>query len=468
MKRNKKARKKKGFIIGIICGIILALGIAAAAILYIIFLPQVQVVDALTNTLSTAGESAIDQKYGGYAMTMEMLSGTYDIEVSYGDASSGIRRDKSENKFQVFADLTVDEIFGISLESIINSSFSLKGQFYVDSDTSVLLVGDKSIRLDYADHMTEKVENSFLGTLDIGGNTVVSAAEVYVELMEALSGTARSGNTFNELYERTLDIFLGLESEKLDKETFTINGKDVICQVYQITFNAEDLAVYVEDCYNISFTTGEKIDSLVELITGYSVDGLFDLAEEKAGEMQDLDVYFAVNSKQQLVSIYCKNVTDKDIDISLDFLGGDYLCDEVEFKWSDADGNGMTIVKDDISNGNRLSVEYEYTYYDRDGVIDEATLQYTFEDDQIILEQTSGDNEHTYTLDILSYEKGQYIEVAKGDYTVYLGCKTKDIENPEGDDTLNLLDAGILDAYSFLKDFWPGNDDEAEEIKELE
>lgn len=465
---EKNMKHKKGFIIGIICGIILVLGIAAAIIIHFIFLPQIQVVDALRNTLATAGESAIDKKYGGYAMAQEMLSGTYDVEVSYGDAATGVRRNKSQRKFQVFADLTVDEIFGVSLESIIDSSFSLKGQFYVDAETSILQLGDKNIKLDYADHMTERVENSFLGTINLGGNAIVSASEVYVELMEALSGTASASNTFDRLYERTLDIFLDLESEKLDKETFKVNGKDVKCQVYQITFNAEDLAVYVEDCYNISFTTGEKVNELVKLATGYTVDELFDLAEEKAGEMQELDVYFAVNSKDQLVSIYCKNVTDKNINISLDFLGGDYLCDEVEFKWSDEEGNGMTIVKDDISNGNKLAVKYDYTYYDSNGIIEETTIKYIFEDDQIILEQTTGEDVDTYTMDILSYEKGKYIEVAKGDYVIYIGCETKEIEVPEGKDTLNLLDAGIMDAYSFFKDFLPGDDEDTGEIESIQ
>lgn len=496
-KKNKR-KHKKGFIIGIVCAIILVVCAAAIIMIHFVFMPQVRVVDALVNTLATAGESDIDQKYGGYAMVNEMLSGTYDLEISYDGAETGIRRNEAEKKFQIFADLTIDGIPFISgvsgedetgageadektdgagttdeeaddsgatdeeadsagttadEENGADTGISINGQFYVDAETSILEIGNKDIRLDYADHLTQRVENSILGSIDLGGDAIVSVAEVYVELMQALSGTAAPDNTFDGLYERTLDFFLNLESERQEKKTFEINGKKVKCQVYLITFNAEDLAVYVEDCYNIAFTTGEKVNQLIRIITGYTVEELFDLAKEKAADMKEVDIYFAVDNEDRLVSIYSSNISEKGINFSLDFLGGDYLCDEVEFKWSDAEGRGMNVVRDDISTGEKMAVKYEYSYYDSRGMINETTIKYTFEDDRIILEQETGGESEKYEMDIVSYEKGKYIEVAGEDYTVYIGSRTKDIEMPEGEDSINILDAGIFDAYSFFRDF---------------
>lgn len=433
-------KKKKGIIITVI--VFAALLGTAAVILHFLFLPQVQVVDAMVNTLSTARESGIDRQYGGYDMLSGIIDGNYDFEVNYGDSRLGVRRNKGQQRFLMFADMEISD------------TLSLDAQFYVDAETSVLAAKDRSIRIDYADHMAETMPDFLKLLSDIAPEDWKTGAGIYVDLMEALSGTAeKDSNVFERLYERTKDVFLGLESERLDKELFTVNGKKVRCQVYQIVFNAKDLAEYIQDCYEISFSTGERINGIVEAVSGYTLDELFEMADNEAEQMQDLYLYFAVNHKGQLVSIYGEDLTEDQLDIELNFLGGDYLCDEVEFHMQDAAGNEITVRKDDISVDGSPAMEYTYTNRTAEGEVQEKSLTYTFEDDTVSVRIDDGEKPVLYSMDITGYEKGRYIELQNETGVVYyFGTEVKDIENPERNENLNLLDMDIISAYSFFSD----------------
>lgn len=433
-------KKKKGIIITVI--VFAALLGTAAVILHFLFLPQVQVVDAMVNTLSTARESGIDRQYGGYDMLSGIIDGNYDFEVNYGDSRLGVRRNKEQQRFLMFADMEISD------------TLSLDAQFYVDAETSVLAAKDRSIRIDYADHMAETMPDFLKLLSDIAPEDWKTGAGIYVDLMEALSGTAeKDSNVFERLYERTKDVFLGLESERLDKELFTVNGKKVRCQVYQIVFNAKDLAEYIQDCYEISFSTGERINGIVEAVSGYTLDELFEMADNEAEQMQDLYLYFAVNHKGQLVSIYGEDLTEDQLDIELNFLGGDYLCDEVEFHMQDAAGNEITVRKDDISVDGSPAMEYTYTNRTAEGEMQEKSLTYTFEDDTVSVRIDDGEKPVLYSMDITGYEKGRYIELQNETGVVYyFGTEVKDIENPERNENLNLLDMDIISAYSFFSD----------------
>lgn len=443
----KTSNKKKRIIIGVIVGIIVLFGAVAAVILHFIFLPQVQVVDAFVNTMSTAKESEIDKKYGGYDMIGGVFHGNYDFEVEDENLQVGVRRSKDDHQFLLFADVDLVDADKVGIDV----------QFYVDDETSVLYAFDKSIQIDYADDIEDKISNSVFSLIGLNLENLQTGAGIYVDLMEALAGTAeKDSNVFDRLFERTKDVFLGLESEKLDKETFVVNGKNVRCQVYQITFNAKDMAEYIEDCYEISFSTGEKINDIVESVTGYTLDELFDIANDEAEQMRDLHLYFAVNSKQQLVSIYCENVTDKQIDMELNFLGGDYLCDEVEFHMQDAAGNEVFVRKDDISKGDSLAMEYTYKKRTADGDVQERTFTYFFENDEIRVETDLFGEEgvQVYSLKITGYEKGKYIELQNDAGMIYyIGTEVKDIQNPVQKENLNLFDTNIIRVYSFFSDF---------------
>lgn len=443
--------KKKRILIGAGCGVFVILIIVAAIILHFVFLPQVQVVDAMVNTLSTTKQSEIDKKYGGYDIFFGVAGGNYDCMVSYEDMNFGIQRNKETHQFLGYSNLAVMD----------RQEFLL--QFYVDSETSVLAYNDSSIQVDYTNDMEEKVTSSILSVLGFDQEDLQTGTRVYIDLMEALAGTAeRDTNIFDQLFERTKDLFLNLESERCDKKTFTINGKDEKCQVYRITFNAKDLAEYIQDCYDISFSTGERMNQLVQSITGYDLDELFALANEEAEKMQDLDLYFAVNDDDQLVSIYGSNITEDNIDIELNFLGGSYLCDEVEFHLKDDTGREITFYRDDISDGNQLAVEYTFTITGSDGITTEHEFTYTFEDNKVSVATDLFGTEgvQIYTADITSYEKGKYIEITGNNGTsFYIGTAVRDIECPIGSENLNLLDADILTASEFIKSFM-GDEDE--------
>ncbi|MGN0394401.1 MAG: zinc ribbon domain-containing protein [Coprococcus sp.] len=463
---KKKWTKKKKIITGIIIAVALAVVVLAAVVLRFLLLPQTQVVTAFANTMYTATESGINKKYGGYDMAFSMALGNYDVELVQNTddnvkLTQGVRRNKSENDFLTFCEYE-DK----------NEEVQEKLSVYADKNTSVigysgsmlgeLVQGDSyseqkefSIQIDYADDMETKLGNSFISQIGLDKETIHTISKIYVDLMEAATGTAQADNVVDGLYTRTKDYFLNLESEKCDKQTFTINGKETKCRVYKIVFDAKDTAEYIEDCYNMSCKTGEKVDEFLEKITGYTLQELFDEINEKADSLENLDVYFAVNNKQQLVSIYCKNVSENNINMELNFYGGEYLCDNVEFKYSDDTGKELVITKDDISKGDRLEVEYTCNYReDKTSEKENVKLSYAFENDQIYVacEDESGREESTAK--ITDYKKGKYIELEMEDASMYIGSQVKEISMPEYKNTLNLLDSDMMTVYSFFSDIF--------------
>jgi hypothetical protein len=324
---------------------------------------------------------------------------------------------------------------------------------YVDGETSIIGYNSKNIQIDYTDDMAEKAGDSVITKLiGLKSSTVTQFAEKYVDTMEALSGTAEKTNSVDQLYERTKSLVLDLESEKMDKESFTVNGKKEKCQVYRITFNAEDMVDYVEDCYELSGAADGSIDFIIENILNCDVDDLYSDAREKAESIEDIDVYFAVNNKKQLVSMYSDNINNTGINVRIDFLGGDYLCDEVLFTFTKDTGESFTLRKDDISEGDYLGEMYEYEYIDGENKSYNGSITYSFEDDEITLEIDRDGSMNTYSVDIVDYKKGKYIELSAKGYDIYIGSEVRKIEKPEGD-TLNLLNTDILSAYSFFSDF---------------
>lgn len=455
-KTKKKWSRKKKTVTGIIIAGILVVAIAIVVCVRFLFMPQVQVVEAFVNTMSTAAESGINKKYGGYDMAYSMLKGNYDVEFTYNLENDKyltecVRRSKAENKFLAYMELgNIEE--GIDLPGQVS--------LYADKETSIIGYSDKgegnfAVQIDYADNMEEKLNNSLLSMAGIDKETMHTISKVYVDLMEALTGTAGKTNTFDGVYIRTKDFFLDLEAEKYDKAEFVVNGKDVKCQIYHIIFDAKDVAEYVQDCYDISFSTGEKVDELLKKLTGYTKDELFDAIEEKAASMEDLDVYFAVNKKKQLVSIYCENVSKDNINMEINFYGGDYLCDEIEFKYSDDNGKEILITKDDISEKDRLEIVYTCSYKeDRASSAEEMTLSYAFEGDNFYFSSEGKGEKKELSAKVTDCKKGRYIELTAENGMAYIGTEIKEIDKPEYKNQLDFLDADALSAYSFFSDIF--------------
>ncbi len=453
---RKKWSKKRKVVTGVIIASILAVAIVVIILVRFLFTPQIQVVEAFINTMSTASESGINKKYGGYDMAFSMLKGNYDVEFTYNLEDGGyltecIRRNKAENKFQAYMEHANVE----NGKSLIDMA-----ALYVDKETSIIGYSDKgerefAVQVDYVDNMEEKLNNSLLSLTGIDKETMHTIAKVYVDFMEALIGTGGKTNTFDGIYIRTKEFFLNLEAEKYNKDTFTVNGKDVKCQIYHIIFDAKDVADYVQDCYNISVSTGEKVDEILEELTGYTMEELFIAIDEKTASMEDLDVYFAVNRKKQLVSIYCENVSKDNINMEINFYGGDYLCDEVEFKYSDDNGKELIISKDDVSEGDRLEIVYNCSYKkDRTSSAQEMTLSYAFENDNFYLSYEGKEKKKVLSAKITDCKKGKYIAFELEEGMAYIGTEVKEINKPEYKNLLNFLDADVLSAYSFFSDIF--------------
>lgn len=448
--KRKWSRKRK-IVIGVIIAAVLMLAAVIVTIFHFFLLPQTQVVTAFANTMSTAAKSGINRKYGGYDMVSSMCLGNYDVEYTYHtdeneEITQGIRRNKKENKFITFLEQKGgDKDLNVSL--------------YADKDTSVIGYRNSNekeyaIQIDYADDMEAKIDNSFLQLIFVQNkDTLHEISKVYVDFMQMLTGTSKPNNMFDGLYNRTKEFFLDLEAEKCDKKTFLVNGEEKKCKVYHIIFNARDIAEYIQDCYNISVKTGENVEKFIEEATGYTLQELFDAINEKSDEIEDLDVYFAVNNKQQLVSIYCENVSKDNINMALNFYGGKYLCDEVAFQYSDDNGKEINITKDDTSEGDVLSVEYLYSYKeDRASATEETKVSYEIENDRLhIVYDGKGKTKETEAK-ITDYEKGKYMKFEMEDGVAYIGSQVGEIGMPECKNTLNLLDADLAAAYSFFSD----------------
>lgn len=412
---NKKKSVKKRVLITVLS--IFALLIVSAAVLLIRFflMPQVRVATAFANTLSTAGESGINQKYGGYDLAYSMMKGNFDVELISDDedryVNGSIRRNKDENKFYTY----------VSYENKKKDTSKKELSLYADADTSI--IGCEGIgRKPY------NMEIDYNSAFFVG-----KKAKSYKQLMQALTGTAEEEeNSFSNLYKETIDLVLNLESERCGKKYFNIGGKEIKCKVYRIAFNANDIATYVQDCYNISADTGKEADKLIEKLTGHDMEELFEIINDKTKSMEDLDVYFAVNSKNQLVSLYCKDVSDKKINFEINFYGSDYLCANMEIKYSDKTGREISIVKEDISSDNRLEIRYSCTYIKKAGSPEiNSVLSYAFESGRFYCNYGRKDNIKGFEAAITGYNKGEYIELKSDNNYVYIGAKVRDIIKPD-------------------------------------
>lgn len=169
-------------------------------------------------------------------------------------------------------------------------------------------------------------------------------AEVIDMLDEALAMAYQGeSDTSNEEFAKALveavqNQYGSLEFEKVDKEEFEVNGKDVKCKGYAVSITEDVVVDMIDEVGEVIYDYyGDEIDDLL------AAEGLtwYDVIDEMVYGMEgmpDMDVTFYVY-KNKLASIILE-IEEYDGTAEILFLGGDYRMQNMEIV-----ADGETVVE---------------------------------------------------------------------------------------------------------------------------
>ncbi len=317
MPPKKKGSLPTGAIIGIAAG-----GAAVlAAILAVIFVlipsgaflsKQNKVAMAAYQTFnkSTLGGVVVD---AGKVVSSDEL--TAEIEASagfmgYGGSVAGaVSSDANAGKASIDAEI---EVSGVIKQSVVG---------YMDDSTVQLALPDlmdEVVVYDYTreggcmDEILQKISSG--SSYDL--NMVLSAANGL--MMDSAKNSKKTMKAVKKAYSK-------LDTEKLDKQEFEIDGKDRKCEGYRITVTEDDVNDLLKEISEISGDTYH--DNLVDLAAGISnLTGSYFAPESLSQEVPSVNmadiVIDAYLYKGQLAAIQSEGM-------SVEFRGGDTRCSNV-------------------------------------------------------------------------------------------------------------------------------------------
>ena len=176
---------------------------------------------------------------------------------------------------------------------------------------------------------------------------------------------------------------------------------------------------------------------------------------------RDITLYFAVNSKNELVKLYADHVSDRDMSMSLTFYGDKYTAQSYEFTVTDNSDNHLVIKKRDVSSDGETGVVFDVDISAADlmdsmkPVSISASLELRLSGSDAILGIQVGDAVFRKNAEITGYDKGNSIDLAwsgDSDGSMHIGCDSGAIEKPEYRDSLDIFDTDVISAYKFIKE----------------
>lgn len=449
---NKKKYKR---IIVIVSACIAALLIAVSIILFhLMGKPQIRLAHAMTNTINSAQNSAMNQRFGTYEMWKNMISGKQNM--SWEDSDNGnvqivLRRDAEQHRFLLET--------GIS-----DQNFKL----YVNKKTSLIYIGDKAIRIQYADNLITNMSNSsVVSLLGIDNETVYSFGQAYENCMRLAANnyTDDNGKPVNtDVIQKTVKYFMGMESAKEGRQSVSIDGQTQECDVYSILFDADDFNNYLDDCFG---THDMDLQPAYEFISKYmpqidTIDNTADLVHDIKQFVDyiltggDIRIYFAVNDSDELVKLYADEISDSNLSVSLSFYGSDYVAQNYEFRADDKSGRSLVFDKSDIDKNAETGITYSvYVNPGNDLPEMSAGMTVTFGEDTAHIDISAGDTDISRDAQISDCKNGSFMELTwDGESTggLHIGCDPDSIDKPEYSDSLDIFDTDIISAYKFVSD----------------
>jgi len=456
-KNNNKLLKR---IIGITATVI----ILVAAVVAIIFFhlmrkPQIKLVEAMVNTINSSRESEMNQQYGTFDMGMNMINGSQSFSFEdNSDHSVDISLKRSASNHNFLAEAGVDD-----------KTFKL----YANKRTSLIYIDDMAIRIQYADNLITNMSNSqVVSLLGIDSDTVYSFGTAYENCMRMAANNYADINGDDiqtDIIQKTLKYFFNMEGTSEGKQTVVTGDSTQDCKVYSVIFNVDDFYSYLDDCFgthDIDFQ--EVYDMLDKYIP--EIDTIDNTAElvhdikQFVDEMldgRDITLYFAVNSKNELVKLYADHVSDRDMSMSLTFYGDKYTAQSYEFTVTDNSDNHLVIKKRDVSSDGETGVVFDVDISAADlmdsvkPVSISASVELRLSGSDAVLGIQVGDAVFRKNADITGYKKGESIDLAwsgDSDGSMHIGCDPGAIDKPEYRDSLDIFDTDVISAYKFIKE----------------
>lgn len=381
---GKKPNKNKGLIIGaavvVAVALIGAVGFLAVTSGLFLSAPN-KVLLATYNTFTEENAFAENLNVGDLFEKKEL---TTEVSVSIDDADVEMKFLTTKNEKQV------DAIIDISGYPEIEAVAGLDEEYL---KLQIPSISDEVFGYNYVEEKTgylaDNLDDEYLDMMDDALATIYSGynKEENEEFSKAVA------DVFKEEYKT-------LEFEKVDKETYEVNGKDVKCKGYETTISEDFMINVIEGIGDIVYDYyGDEIDDVLYMDNS-SWHELVDEMVYSVEGMPDLDITFYIYKNK----LACLVMDAEGSELEILFLGGDTRTQNMEINIDDetimeveggADGSeeymtvssyGTDVI--DISYDSKegdYSIEIAEEIY-MEGIIEASKKEFRMDIDELVIE----------------------------------------------------------------------------------
>ena len=414
----KPKKRKTGIIIGcIVAGVIICAGAVFAVVKSGVFLsPQNKVLLATARTFEDQTHLVEDL---GDAAELFQDDFTGNVAVSVQGVDLGFNLAYSDSKIQLSSD--VSGAVSAEASAILQNSIA-----EIDEDEVKLYLPSLSSQV-----LTYNFKNEKNGYL----------ADNYPEQLNTIDEALTSLMENKEQDEIKADLILALmkewktlDFEKAEKDTFTVNGKEVKCGGYEVAVTRETIDGFV-DAVEAVFTKYYGNE--------YQITDAFESFKEEYDTMSDAKFAFYIY-KGKLACIRIVNV-DYDEKVDICFEGGKVRWSTIKVKYEGDEAAGFEVLTSgstetyrltsdgdevfnmdyDYKNGD-YTIADEYQTYEVSGNLDVSRKSASLTVDTVVTDGTYYNN-----LGSVSVERGASFETLDGD-------------------TFDIGEASEMDLYSLL------------------
>lgn len=435
-----------------IIGIAVTIIVLVTAVVAIIFFrlmnkPQVKLANAMLNTVYSSKKSDMNERFGTYEMGMEMLRGSSSFRLESGNDVLSVERSAADNQFLM-------ELGG-----------SGRYKLYANDKTSLIYVDNKAMRINYKDGLVTAMSNSpAVSLLGIDSGTVYTVGQAYENVMRFAANSFEAETVDKNFIQTTMQYFISLDGTREGSRDVSYNGHSESCRLYSVEFDSENFCNYLDECFGTHEIDTDTLYSIAEKLVPEAKDidntrNMVHYIKQFVNDILDggdITLYFAINKKDELVSLYANDISEDGIDLSLIFYGEKYIAERYVLDISYEDGREISFDKDDIASGDAIGVSYSVSIRDDSSAGDseaeiEGGVAFEFDGDDVTLSIHIGDIGLDKQAAVEDFEKDKFIDIAWSDGSMHIGCDATDIEKPDYEDSIDLFEADIFSLYGFFK-----------------
>ncbi len=342
-------KPKKGLIIGIICAAVAAgvLILAIVAVIIILAVNGAFLSDKEKVALAIKNTTEELPSYLEWTRTMETITAedhtiTYGVDASVVEATLAVGQSESQKTL-------VAEVNGLNIDNI---------------DAAVVL-DDEEIKLHTS--LVEDYIFSYNFVDKKEGYITEVLSQEDIEMIDSLFATTEiSEEDLQPMQEDMLALAENIEFEKVEKEKFVVNGKEVNCKGYKMILDdafMDDTMSIVEEYLDLYY--GDMDDATMEELR-YELDYIFD-------ELADSEITFYIY-KNQLAAMIIDVAGDE---MEIQFQGGAYRTQNMVVYIDDDEILTLTGKTEDsvetmeleVDGDTLLELEYDMTTGDLAGTL---------------------------------------------------------------------------------------------------